>query len=101
MKKFINAPEDVVREALAGVAAAHSDLRVDLENGPQAVEATLFRLVDGEYQVAAQSVDGVLRSSLPWPFEADLRALASGRRQSVSGGSAPQRSEAEIHRWDD
>ncbi|GIJ60519.1 dihydroxyacetone kinase subunit DhaK [Virgisporangium aurantiacum] len=32
MKKFINAPEDVVREALAGVAAAHSDLRVDLEN---------------------------------------------------------------------
>ncbi len=32
MKKFINAPEDVVREALAGVAAAHPDLRVDLEN---------------------------------------------------------------------
>jgi dihydroxyacetone kinase-like protein len=30
MKKFINAPEDVVREALAGVAAAHPDLRVDL-----------------------------------------------------------------------
>jgi phosphoenolpyruvate---glycerone phosphotransferase subunit DhaK len=29
MKKFINAPEDVVREALAGVAAAHPDLRVD------------------------------------------------------------------------
>ena len=32
MKKFINAPDDVVREALAGVAAAHSGLRVDLEN---------------------------------------------------------------------
>jgi dihydroxyacetone kinase-like protein len=32
VKKFINAPEDVVREALAGVAAAHPDLRVDLEN---------------------------------------------------------------------
>jgi phosphoenolpyruvate---glycerone phosphotransferase subunit DhaK len=32
MKKFINAPEDAVREALAGVAAAHSDLRVDFEN---------------------------------------------------------------------
>ena len=32
MKKFINAPEDVVREALAGVAAAHGDLRVDLTN---------------------------------------------------------------------
>lgn len=32
MKKFINAPDDVVREALAGVAAAHSGLRVDFEN---------------------------------------------------------------------
>ena len=32
MKKFINAPDDVVREALAGMAAAHPDLRVDLEN---------------------------------------------------------------------
>jgi phosphoenolpyruvate---glycerone phosphotransferase subunit DhaK len=32
MKKFINAAEDVVREALAGVAAAHADLRVDFTN---------------------------------------------------------------------
>jgi dihydroxyacetone kinase-like protein len=32
MKKFINAPDDVVREALAGVAAAHPDLRVDFAN---------------------------------------------------------------------
>ena len=32
MKKFINAPADVVREALAGLAAAHSDLRVDFTN---------------------------------------------------------------------
>ena len=32
MKKLINAPEDVVREALAGVAAAHPELRVDLVN---------------------------------------------------------------------
>jgi phosphoenolpyruvate---glycerone phosphotransferase subunit DhaK len=32
MKKFINAPEDVVREALAGVAAAHPELRVDFAN---------------------------------------------------------------------
>ncbi|WP_433084471.1 dihydroxyacetone kinase subunit DhaK [Dactylosporangium sp. CA-052675] len=31
MKKFINDPADVVREALAGVAAAHPELRVDLE----------------------------------------------------------------------
>jgi hypothetical protein len=54
-------------------------LRVDLENGPDAVEATLFELIDGEYREAVRSVDGVLRSSVPWPFEADLRALASGR----------------------
>lgn len=52
-------------------------LRVDLENGPDAVEATLFELSDGEYREAVRSVDGVLRSSLPWPFEADLRALAT------------------------
>jgi dihydroxyacetone kinase-like protein len=32
VKKFINAPEDVVREALTGVAAAHPELRVDLEH---------------------------------------------------------------------
>src|SRR5437870_9188298 len=33
MKKFINAPEDVVKESLAGLAAAHPDLvRVDLDN---------------------------------------------------------------------
>src|SRR6185437_2141239 len=32
MKKFINAPEDVVKESLAGLGAAHADLvRVDLE----------------------------------------------------------------------
>jgi phosphoenolpyruvate---glycerone phosphotransferase subunit DhaK len=32
MKKFINEPEAVVREALAGVAAAHPELRVDFTN---------------------------------------------------------------------
>ena len=33
MKKFVNAPEDVVKESLAGLAAAHSDLlRVDFES---------------------------------------------------------------------
>jgi dihydroxyacetone kinase-like protein len=32
VKKFINEPADVVREALAGVAAAHEDLRVDFDN---------------------------------------------------------------------
>ena len=55
-------------------------LRVDLESGKEAVEATLFELADGEYREATRSVDGVLRSSVPWPFEADLRALATGPR---------------------
>jgi Uma2 family endonuclease len=55
-------------------------LRVDLENGIEALEATLYQLVDSGYREAACSVDGVLRSSLPWPFEADLRALARGER---------------------
>jgi phosphoenolpyruvate---glycerone phosphotransferase subunit DhaK len=32
MKKLINAPEDVVTEALQGIEAAHPDLRVDLAN---------------------------------------------------------------------
>src|SRR5919106_975623 len=32
VKKLINDPADVVTEALSGVAAAHPDLRVDLEN---------------------------------------------------------------------
>ena len=54
-------------------------LRVDLENGIEALEAALFQLVDGEYREAVRSVDGVLHSSLPWPFAADLRALATGR----------------------
>jgi Uma2 family endonuclease len=54
-------------------------LRVDLENGPDALEATLYELADGEYREAARSVDGVLRTDVPWPFEADLRALARGR----------------------
>ena len=54
-------------------------LRVNLENGMEALEATLYQLVDGGYCEAARSVDGVLRSSLPWPFEVDLRALATGR----------------------
>ena len=33
LKKFVNAPEDVVKESLAGLAAAHPDLvRVDFDN---------------------------------------------------------------------
>ena len=55
-------------------------LRVDLENGIEALDASLYELVDGEYREVTRSVDGVLRSSKPWSFEADLRALARGRR---------------------
>src|SRR5688500_4549560 len=33
MKKFIHDPADVVREARAGLAAAHPELRVDAEAG--------------------------------------------------------------------
>lgn len=54
-------------------------LRVDLEKGHEALEATLFELVDGGYRETARSASGLLRSSLPWPFEVDLRALATGR----------------------
>ncbi|MGZ8744769.1 MAG: Uma2 family endonuclease [Nocardioides sp.] len=54
-------------------------LRVDLEKGHEVLEATLFELVDGSYREAARSVNGMLRSSPPWPFEVDLRALANGR----------------------
>src|SRR5689334_22950926 len=32
MKKLINAPEDVLKEALLGVEAAHPELRVDHQN---------------------------------------------------------------------
>ncbi len=32
MKKFINAPEEVLQDALVGIALAHPELRVDLEN---------------------------------------------------------------------
>jgi Uma2 family endonuclease len=53
-------------------------LRVDLEKGHEVVEATLFELADGEYRETARSENGMLRSSVPWPFEADLRALATG-----------------------
>ena len=32
MKKLINSPDSVVTDALAGVAAAHPSLAVDIEN---------------------------------------------------------------------
>jgi dihydroxyacetone kinase-like protein len=51
VKKFINAPDAVVREALAGVAAAHPTLRVDIDNQivvrAQAPQAGKVGLVSG------------------------------------------------------
>lgn len=70
----------VVKHRDYAAAGIRFYLRADLEIYPTAVDATLFELVEGEYREAARSVDGVLRSAVPWPFEADLRALAAGRR---------------------
>jgi Uma2 family endonuclease len=69
----------IIKHGDYAAAGVPFHLRVDLEKGHLNLEATLFALADGEYREAARSVDGVLRSSQPWPFEADLRALATGR----------------------
>ena len=44
MKKLINKPEDVVKEALAGMQAAHSDL-ISVDIDLQAVEVTKLSLL--------------------------------------------------------
>ncbi|MGQ0573668.1 MAG: Uma2 family endonuclease [Pseudonocardia sp.] len=55
-------------------------LRVDLHKGVEALTASAYELVDGEYREYASAPDGVLRLERPWPLVADLRALARGRR---------------------
>jgi Putative restriction endonuclease len=55
-------------------------LRVDLHRGIDGLTASLYELVDGVYREIATAPDGVLRLQRPWPLEADLRALARGRR---------------------
>lgn len=55
-------------------------IRIDLHLGHDALEASAYEMVDGTYRECATSVDGVLRLERPWPLEADLRALARGRR---------------------
>lgn len=55
-------------------------LRVDLHLGIDALTASAYELVDGAYRELASAPDGVLRLERPWPLEADLRALAHGRR---------------------
>jgi Uma2 family endonuclease len=55
-------------------------LRIDLHKGIDALTASAFELVEGSYREYATAPDGVLRLPRPWPLEADLRALARGRR---------------------
>ena len=59
MKKLINSVDDVVTDALAGIAAAHPSLRVDLENkvisragGPEAGKVGLVSGGGSEHAVA-------------------------------------------------
>jgi dihydroxyacetone kinase-like protein len=49
MKKFINTPDTVLQDALAGIAAAHHSLHVDIENKviTRAERATKVALVSG------------------------------------------------------
>jgi Uma2 family endonuclease len=53
-------------------------VRVDLHLGVEALTATAYELVDGEYTELAYASDGVLRLERPWPVEVDLRAAARG-----------------------
>lgn len=55
-------------------------LRIDLHLGIDELTAAAYELVDGRYCEYATAPDGVLRLPRPWPLEADLRALARGRR---------------------
>ena len=70
----------VVKHGEYAEAGVSFYLRVDLHLGVDALEASAYELVDGAYREYATSVDGVLRLERPWPLEADLRALARGRR---------------------
>lgn len=55
-------------------------VRIDLHLGIDELTASAYELVDGAYREFATAPDGVLRLERPWPLEADLRALARGRR---------------------
>ena len=56
-------------------------VRVDFHLGAEALTATAYELVDGEYAELAHAADGVLRLERPWPAEIDLRAAASAGGQ--------------------
>jgi Uma2 family endonuclease len=55
-------------------------LRVDLHKGIEELTASAYELIEGRYHEYGGAPDGVLRLDRPWPLEADLRALARGRR---------------------
>jgi Uma2 family endonuclease len=55
-------------------------LRIDLHKGIDQLTASAYQLVDGSYREFANAPDGVLRLDRPWPVQADLRAMARGRR---------------------
>ena len=55
-------------------------VRIDLHLGVDELTASAYELIDGVYEEIATAPDGVLRLQRPWLLEADLRALARGRR---------------------
>ena len=55
-------------------------LRIDLHKGIDQLTASAYQQVDGSYREFANAPDGVLRLDRPWPVQADLRAMARGRR---------------------
>ena len=55
-------------------------LRIDLHKGIDQLTASVYQLVDGSYREFVTATDGVLRLDRPWPVQADLRAMARGRR---------------------
>lgn len=55
-------------------------LRIDLHKGIDELTASAYELVGGRYREYATAPGGVLRLDRPWPLQADLRALARGRR---------------------
>jgi hypothetical protein len=56
-------------------------LRIDLHKGIDQLTASAYQLVDGRYREFATASDGALRLDRPWPVQADLPAMARGRRR--------------------
>ncbi|MDA2803627.1 dihydroxyacetone kinase subunit DhaK [Nocardiopsis suaedae] len=97
MKKFLNTPESYLSDALAGLAAAHPELRVDAENGvvaraPGPVEGKVGLVSGGgsgheplhsgfvgEGMLDAACPGEVFTSPVPDGFLAGAKAADSGR----------------------